>query len=248
MKVTLLASTAIEIDATYHGPREEDGLHMMDMDDRTKQWMESDPDAGDIENLIEFAGRSCYQSFHKPNPATARNQDYIANILNQGHFSVLEHASATFYVEGVSRALTHELIRHRHLSYSELSQRFVDVGTVGTVVPPAIRDLDIETSGRRDMNDTVDKARINYGVIVRKLTEAGLPRKQAREAARAVMPNATETRIVVTGNMRAWRDMLMKRYSKHADAEIREFAAEVLRQLRELAPAVFQDFPEKPFE
>src|SRR5690554_948865 len=78
-------------------------------------WVSTDSDL-----LAEFAGRSCYQSFHKPNPKTEANHDYLRNILNQGHFSVLEHASATFYVTGVSRALTHELIRHRHLSYSEL--------------------------------------------------------------------------------------------------------------------------------
>ena len=86
-----------------------------------------DPDAGDAQQLVEFAGRACYQSFAKPNPATARNADYIARTLHgQKHFSIAEHATATFYITGVSRALTHELIRHRHLSYSQLSQRFVD--------------------------------------------------------------------------------------------------------------------------
>src|SRR5690606_13467825 len=92
-----------------------------------EEWMDLDFESMDAEDLIEFAGRSCFQSFNKPNPATRANKDYIANIIAQGHHSVLEHASATFYIEGVSRALTHELIRHRHLSFSELSQRFVNV-------------------------------------------------------------------------------------------------------------------------
>lgn len=201
-------------------------------------WVSTDADL-----LAEFAGRSCYQSFHKPNPKTAANHDYLKNILDQGHFSVLEHASATFYVTGVSRALTHELIRHRHLSYSELSQRFVDLDEANTVIPPALRDED-----DAELLEVMDACANSYNVLVDYLTNVkGLKRKQAREAARAVMPNMTETRIVVTGNMRSWRDMLFKRYSVHADAEIREFAAEVLRQLKLIAPGQFQDFPEVPF-
>lgn len=230
MKVELLAHTSLVRPAmTDHAPK-------MDGD-----WVSTDADL-----LAEFAGRSCYQSFHKPNPKTAANQDYLKNILDQGHFSVLEHASATFYVTGVSRALTHELIRHRHLSYSELSQRFVNMEDAEMVIPPAIIEHEPVFS-LTDIQDLSDVAANSYHNIVRRLTDKGLPRKQAREAARAVMPNATETRIVVTGNMRAWRDMLHKRYSVHADAEIREFAAEILRQLREIAPGTFQDFPSEPF-
>src|SRR5690606_32934097 len=97
------------------------------------------------------------------------------------------------------------------------------------------------------VNDAENFAREAYRRIVEELTAKGLTRKQAREAARAVMPNATETRIVVTGNMRAWRDMLFKRYSAHADAEIREFASRVLAELKRIAPGQFQDFPEVPF-
>lgn len=204
-------------------------------------WVSTDADL-----LAEFAGRSCYQSFHKPNPKTEANHDYLKNIIDQGHFSVLEHASATFYVTGVSRALTHELIRHRHLSYSELSQRYVNVEDAEAVIPPALRDdYDLIAD---ELHPAMNYAAETYEVLVEALMEKGLQRKQAREAARAVMPNMTETRIVVTGNMRAWRDMLFKRYSVHADAEIREFAAEVLRQLKLIAPAQFQDFPEVPFE
>lgn len=248
MKIELLAYTKMDnlnrVAIREHSPK------------MGEDWISSDADL-----LAEFAGRACYQAFHKPNPKTAANQDYLKNILDQGHFSVLEHSSATFYVTGVSRALTHELIRHRHLSFSELSQRFVNVEVAEMVTPPALNDVDprMETElGSEDgcyifkVDDLIpvvrDYARDSYNEIVRILTEKGLTRKQAREAARAVMPNATETRIVVTGNMRAWRDMLHKRYSVHADAEIREFAAEILRQLKQIAPGQFQDFPEAPFE
>lgn len=210
--------------------------------------MDDDWKATDADTLAEFAGRACYQSFHKPNPATAANADYLANILRQGHESVLEHASATFYITGVSRALTHELIRHRHLSFSELSQRFVNVEDAEVVVPPAfaVDDAD-EAAARAYLYDSFYQSSAAYKFIVEQLQSKGLARKQAREAARAVMPNATETRIVLTGNMRAFREMLTKRYSVHADAEIRELATELLRQLREIAPNTFSDFPSKPF-
>ena len=228
MKVDLIAHTHV----VYPGIEP----HMPKMLD---DWISSDAD-----KLAEFAGRSCYQSFHKPNPKTATNPAYLANILEQGHESVLEHSSATFYVTGVSRALTHELIRHRHLSFSELSQRFVNVEDAELVFPPALAN-DVESQD--DLIAAGAYAQSTYEEIVHRLLKAGLSRKQAREAARAVMPNATETRIVVTGNMRAWRDVITKRFSVHADAEIREFAGEVLRQLKLIAPGQFQDFPDKPF-
>ena len=82
-------------------------------------------DAEGGQALAEFAGRACYQSWHKPNPATATNAGYLAHILEVGHLSVLEHGTATFYLTGVSRSFTHELVRHRHFSYSQLSQRYV---------------------------------------------------------------------------------------------------------------------------
>ena len=83
----------------------------------------TDADGGQA--LAEFAGRACYQAWDKPNPATATNAGYLAHILEVGHLSVIEHATATFYLTGISRSLTHELIRHRHFSFSQLSQRYV---------------------------------------------------------------------------------------------------------------------------
>ncbi|MCW2777278.1 MAG: thyX, partial [Frankiales bacterium] len=84
---------------------------------------ETDAEGGQA--LAEFAGRACYQSWSKPNPSTATNAGYLRHILEVGHLSVLEHGSVTFYLSGISRSLTHELIRHRHFSYSQLSQRYV---------------------------------------------------------------------------------------------------------------------------
>ena len=216
--------------------------------------MSLDPDAGDAQQLVEFAGRSCYQSFHKPNPATARNKDYIARTLHgQKHWSIAEHATATFYITGVSRALTHELIRHRHLSYSQLSQRFVDESEANIVVPPAVRSAkeineayyDEELGGgvigaTENLKVMANLAIATYAGLVEELQEVeGLSRKQAREAARAVLPNMVETRIVVTGNLRAWHEVIARRTAPDADAEFQEVAGMIREQLQQIAPEVF---------
>ena len=203
----------------------------------------------EADELAEVAGRLCYQSWDRPNPKTATNEGYLANILRQGHESVLEHASVTFYVEGVSRALLAELTRHRHLSFSVVSQRYVDAAQLDRVWPPILRELDIETRDR--IADLIagqyDESLRAYGEIVEILTERGYKRKEAREAARAVLPNAVESPMVVTGNLRAWRDVLKKRHHVAADKEIQRFAGEVLRHLREIAPNSVQDIPDKPY-
>lgn len=203
------------------------------------------------ELLAEFAGRACYQSWARPNPATATVAGYHANIIDHGHFSIFEHASVSFYVTGCSRALTHELVRHRHLSYSQLSQRFVDSSDVDFVVPPALLGI-LDAEARDAALEALDAAETtaleNYETLVDILSQQGLPHKQVREAARAVLPNSTETRLVVSGNHRAWRDLLTKRWSTHADAEIREFAGLVLYAMRRIAPSLYQDIPEEPFQ
>ncbi len=204
----------------------------------------TDADGG--EALVEFAGRACYQSWDKPNPRTATNAGYIAHIIDVGHFAVLEHASASFYITGVSRSCAHELVRHRHLSYSQLSQRYVPEGDARVVLPPGLED---DPELREHVLAAADASRAAYLDLLAKL-EAGLAdqpnatlrRKQARQAARAVLPNDTETRIVVTGNYRAWRHFIAVRACEHADTEIRRLAIACLRELRAVAPAVFSDF------
>jgi thymidylate synthase (FAD) len=196
--------------------------------------------------LTEFAGRACYQSWAKPNPKTATNASYLRHIIDVGHFSVLEHASVSFYITGLSRSCTHELIRHRHFSYSQLSQRFVPERDSQVVLPPGIED---DPELQELFLTAADASREAYSTLLTKLEakfadepNAVLRRKQARQAARAVLPNATETRIVVTGNYRAWRHFIAMRASEHADVEIRRLAIACLRQLADLAPAVFADF------
>jgi len=205
-----------------------------------------DTDATGGQALAEFAGRACYQSWKKPNPATATNAGYLRHILEVGHLSVLEHGSVTFYVTGVSRSLTHELIRHRHFSYSQLSQRYVPEADSQIVVPPG---LDDDPELRQILAAAADASRATYTELLSKLEakfadqpNAMLRRKQARQAALSEVPNATETRIVVTGNYRAWRHFIAMRASEHADVEIRRLAIECLRQLQKAAANVFDDF------
>jgi thymidylate synthase (FAD) len=205
---------------------------------------ESDADGGQA--LAEFAGRACYQTWDKPNPATATNQGYLRHILEVGHLAVLEHATVSMYLTGVSRSLTHELIRHRHFSYSQLSQRYVPERDAALVEPAVIsedpdlheRFLAAADASLGAYNDLLEALEKRFADV----PNATLRRKQARQAARSVLPNATETRIVVTGNYRAWRHFIAMRASEHADVEIRELAIACLRELQRVAGNAFGDF------
>lgn len=199
------------------------------------------------DELGEAAGRLCYKSYNRPNPATAKTEGYINNILNQQHFSVLEHASVTYYVQGVSRNLLTELERHRHLSFSVVSQRYVDHSESDTIIPPVFETLDISTRDQlvRDLRDVKTMAAQGYEFIFGTLKDHGIPLKQAREAARSVLPGATATEFLVTGNLRCWREILQKRLSPTADAEIRQLSRLILADLKDYAPATFQDFDEE---
>jgi thymidylate synthase (FAD) len=205
-----------------------------------------DTDADGGQALLEFAGRACYQSWSKPNPSTASNASYLKHIIDVGHLSVLEHASVSLYITGISRSCAHELVRHRHFSYSQLSQRYVPENDAQVVVPPGLED---DPELRQILLDAADASRAAYLELLARLEakfadqpNAVLRRKQARQAARAVLPNDTETRIVVTGNYRAWRHFISVRASEHADVEIRRLAIACLRELAAVAPAVFADF------
>ena len=205
---------------------------------------ETDVDGGQA--LAEFAGRACYQSWNKPNPATATNAGYLRHILEVGHLSVLEHGTVTLYLTGVSRSLTHELIRHRHFSYSQLSQRYVPQQEP-TFVEPAVLagDPDLHAAFLAATDAALTAHRELMAGLEKTfdgVPNATLRRKQALQAANSVLPAATETRLVVTGNYRAWRHFIAMRASEHADVEIRRLALACLRELQRVAPHVFQDF------
>ena len=206
------------------------------------QWMGESTDG---ERLSEFAGRLCYMS--QRNPANRTTAEYLENIKKQAHGSVLEHANYSLLLEGVSRSLTHELVRHRAgFAYSQLSQRYVDESVADFVVPPAILgDEALEARWQAQMED----AQRAYIALVEQLmeryawvTDRVHRRKMAREAARGVLPNSTETKIIVTANVRAWRTMLELRAGEGAELEIRRLAVAIVRILKNEARAFFSDF------
>ncbi len=206
------------------------------------QWV---GDSTDGERLAEYAGRLCYMS--QRNPANRSTAEYLENIRKQAHGSVLEHANYSLLLEGVSRSLTHELVRHRAgFAYSQLSQRYVDESVADFVVPPAIiGDEGLEGRWRAQMKE----AQRTYVALVELLMERYAwvedrvhRRKMAREAARGVLPNSTETKIVVTGNVRAWRTMLELRAGEGAELEIRRLAVALVHLFKSEAPALFSDF------
>lgn len=206
------------------------------------QWQGESTDG---ERLAEFAGRLCYMS--QRNPASRTTRDYLENIKKQGHGSVLEHATYSLLLEGISRSLTHELVRHRAgFAYSQLSQRYVDESEAAFVIPPAILGDDALVA---QWTAQIEAAQATYIALVEKLMERYSwvadkvhRRKMAREAARGVLPNSTETKIVVTANARAWRTMLELRAGEGAEQEIRRLAVRVLRTLQGEAPGFFSDF------
>lgn len=211
--------------------------------DHGVSWTSDAPDPG--EYLIETAGRVCYMSFAKPRPGG--NQAYVNHLLEVGHGSVLEHAVWNFIFAGVSRSLTHELVRHRAgFAYSQLSQRYVDE-SVAEYVEPLVIANDPELHAIWE--DAIRYSHAAYEKLAARLAEKlqdepdrTARRKMARQAARSVLPNATETKIFVTANGRALRHFIEMRASRHADVEIRQLAVAVLRLMQREAPNLFSDY------
>jgi thymidylate synthase (FAD) len=200
----------------------------------------------DGEWLVEMAGRMCYQSWPKQGETTKgrSHEDHIKHLIEVGHGACIEHANFNFVIWNISRSLTHELVRHRIASYSQLSQRYVDSSNVKFIVPPAIQELEkIDPDAYRMWIEHCERSRQLYEELTAKLSdmygdvESKLERrKKARQAARSVLPNATETKIFVTMNSRALRHLIELRANPAADVEIRKLAVKVCRILQDKAP------------
>ncbi len=198
------------------------------------------------EILAEIAGRTCYMSFGKGRKS---NQEYIENILSSKHGSVLEHAVWCLLITGVSRALTHELVRHRAgFGYAQLTQRYVDESDARYVVPPLYQENAELRARWQQTIECIRKAYVELAEATAQFVQQKHPempprdrRKWARQAARSILPNACETKIFVTGNSRSWRHFLELRGSPHADTEIRLLAVEICRVLKQESPNIFHD-------
>lgn len=200
------------------------------------------------EVLAEMAGRLCYLSYGK---GRRTNREFVGHLIEVGHGSVLEHCVWSFVITGVSRSLTHELVRHRAgWAYSQLSQRYVNESESPYVEPAVIAE---DPALHATWTAAVNVARAAYDRLVEGLErryanepDATLRRKLARQAARSVLPNATETRIFVTANARALRHFIEMRGAAAADVEIRAVALQLLRLMRREAPSLFADYEVEP--
>lgn len=200
------------------------------------EWMSIQDASTDAETLLTMAGRNCYRSFHRPNSKTYNDADYLRRTLGQqAHWSIAEHATATLYFTGVSRAFLAELTRHRHLSFSVESQRFLNANDANIVMPPAMRDLDEES--KENFLWRVDESITDYKNAQTALNR--LPKKQRNEAARALLPNAVETCMVVTGNLRCWHEVIQRRTQPDADAEMQEVMRLAKAELHTISPIIF---------
>lgn len=212
--------------------------------------LDSNLDLGDkdAEYIPEMAGRVCYMSFPKKDGESKgrTHEEHVKHLIEVGHFSVIEHCNFSFQIWDVSRSLTHELVRHRHASYSQLSQRYVDSSDVHFVVPPALQELEkahpehsvitnwkLHCLASRQLYEDLTESLSN---LYEDITDKTEKRKRAREAARSVLPNATETKVFLTMNARALRHFLTLRASAMADREIRNLAVKMFKIMNQEFP------------
>ena len=188
----------------------------------------------DPERTIATAAHMCYAGVTVDELKTKLSDEQVAKLLKMlitsGHHSTLEHASFTFAIEGVSRALTHQLVRHRIASYSQQSQRYVNEENMAFIVPPKVR---ANKEQLKAFEEAMEQTREAY----KKMIDAGIP----KEDARFILPNAVETRIVVTMNTRALFNFLDHRLCTRAQWEIRVMAHMMLKELKKVAPGLFNE-------
>lgn len=212
-----------------------------------------DEEIDDGSALVKFAGQACYASF---GPKRTKNKDaskYLGHIKESRHGSVFEHANYSMFFYGVSRSVTHELVRHRAgFGFSQLSQRYVSGSVLRFVERPEYQ-TDEELHDFFEMR--ADRAASDYEAIAQRLlarqTEGDTSltadrktdlRKKVQQAARSCLPNETETFLVVTGNARAWRHACEMRAAGEAEVEIRDLFVRAFRCLNVVAPLLFEDY------
>lgn len=186
----------------------------------------------DPEYTVATAIRLCYSASDIGRIREGLDADevkrLIRKVLELGHFSVLEHASFTFGIEGISRACSHQLVRHRMASFSQQSQRYVKMTGFEFSIPPSI-EQDEELVRR--FRQAMEEAREHYSAFI----SAGIP----AEDARYVLPNATETKLIMTANARSLLNFFELRLCTRAQWEIRQLAQLMLEEVRRVAPNIF---------
>ncbi|MBR6985530.1 MAG: FAD-dependent thymidylate synthase [Ruminococcus sp.] len=208
------------------------------------------------EKIVATAAKLCYSSSDisslKEGLTEEKTRSFIEMLASIGHESVFEHVSFTFGIEGISRACSHQLVRHRIASYSQKSQRYVNENGFEFITPPEIEEL---PEAKAEFDRLMEQITESYDKIAdlltanhtARLTAEGLDektaaskaRKLANEDARFVLPNACETKIVVTMNVRSLFNFFEHRCCNRAQWEIRAVAEEMLRLCKETAPNIF---------
>lgn len=216
------------------------------LDEEKVQW-NTTQNSSNRDNLVEFSGRVCYMSFGT-RQSPRNNQEYIRNLIDSGHGSVLEHANWTFITSGVSRGFTHQLVRHRAgFSYSQLSQQYYDESDAGFVAPPSLKKgtqlygkwveaMNSSLDLYRELITSAKKLNINNSFSNKEKL------RELRTTARSILPNAIETKIVFTANARAIRNFLIARGAIEGDWEMRDVSSQILTIVKNDAPSLFQDF------
>ena len=196
-------------------------------------------------DLIFSAARQCYSSsgskdiFEKSKLIDMKKKEkFVKEIVSSGHESVLEHVKFTFGVEGVSRSLTHQLVRHRIASYSQQSQRYVKAENFEYVIPPLIEKDEIL---KKEFLTIMEEIKKTYNRILKRFEEIGIKGEKANQDARYILPNAAATKIVITMNARELLHFFRVRCCTRAQWEIRELAYKMLEICKEKLPSVFEN-------
>lgn len=194
------------------------------------------------EGVVAMAAKLCYSPSDveglRDKIAAKDQKAFVEKLVSIGHMSPIEHVSFTFGVEGVSRACTHQLVRHRVASYSQQSQRYVKETEFDYVIPPTIKSDKALTKSFEKYMKLAQKA---YDEVMAGLNAQGLLGENAQQDARFLLPNAAETKIVVTMNARELLHFFRVRCCNRAQWEIRAMATEMLRLVKEAAPVLFKD-------
>ena len=196
------------------------------------------------EETVAMAAKLCYSPSDigalKDKIEAKDQKAFVEKLVKMGHMSPIEHPSFTFAIEGISRACSHQLVRHRLASYSQQSQRYVSErgqdATFDYVIPPSIKG-DAET--RKIFENFMVDAQKAYDIIIEKLNNKGISGESANQDARFVLPNAAETKIMVTMNARELLHFFRQRCCNRAQWEIRHMAEKMLDLVKETAPTIF---------
>ncbi|WP_138205858.1 FAD-dependent thymidylate synthase [Haloimpatiens lingqiaonensis] len=201
------------------------------------------------ERVIASAAKLCYSQVGideiQENLTEDNTEKFLNMLVSYGHYSPIEHVSFTFAAEGVSRSLTHQLVRHRIASFSQQSQRYVRLEQFEYIIPEAIEN---DKEAKKIFIETMEQCQKSYDSIANKLKEKYISEgmksldaeKKAIEDARYVFPNACETKIVFTMNARSLMNFFNHRCCNRAQWEIRALAKEMLKQVKVVAPTLFK--------